>query len=216
MQSLHTLIYISYFSACIPLFLILSHFRKLKEPIIALLSILIFVAACSDLISYILIQRHKSSMPVVNIYFIAQFLLLSYIFSLLLSSRKLIYVITALYLIVYLLFILELEHVNNFQSGLRTIEDIVILTYCVLYYRQLMETLPAENIWQYSPFWITTAVFFYFGSNLFLFIMGNDVFKNLPIKNAMTVWGFHNVNNIVKNILVAVGIYYAGKKQEAL
>ncbi|HET9057304.1 MAG TPA: hypothetical protein VFN30_10720, partial [Chitinophagaceae bacterium] len=58
------------------------------------------------------------------------------------------------------------------------------------------------------------AVFLYFSFNLFLFIIANYVFKNFSNEIGMTVWGFHNINNIVKNILFAVGIYYAGKKLE--
>ncbi|HET9056058.1 MAG TPA: hypothetical protein VFN30_04340, partial [Chitinophagaceae bacterium] len=64
--------------------------------------------------------------------------------------------------------------------------------------------------------WITTAVFLYFSFNLFLFIMANYILKKFSAEIGMTVWGFHNINNIVKNILFAVGIYYAGKKQEGL
>ncbi|HET9058048.1 MAG TPA: hypothetical protein VFN30_14480 [Chitinophagaceae bacterium] len=181
------------------------------------LGLLLVISATADLINYILAKMHVPTIIVANSYFILQFLLLSYIFSLLLSNRKLIYNATALYSALYLFFfVMGFEHFNDFQSRLRAIEDVVLLIYCVLYYRQLLKTLPAENIWHYAPFWITTAALYYFGLNLLLFIITNYVFTNLPTDAAMTVWGFHNFNNIVKNILFAVGIYYAGKKQEGL
>ncbi|HET9056997.1 MAG TPA: hypothetical protein VFN30_09145 [Chitinophagaceae bacterium] len=216
MQTLHTLIYISYFSACIPLFLTLSDVKKLKEPIIALLNILIFVAACSDLISYILIQKHQSSILVTNIYFIAQLLLLNYIFTLLLPNKKFVYTGALLFVLFTFYISLNIQGFAEYQSWTRTTGGVILLTYSVLYYRQLLITLPAQNISQYAPFWINTAVSLYFSFNLFLFIIANYVFTNLPADAGMLVWGFHNVNNILKNILFAVGIYYAGKKQEGL
>ncbi|HET9056678.1 MAG TPA: hypothetical protein VFN30_07515 [Chitinophagaceae bacterium] len=210
---LYALVYTSISSALIPVSLFLI---KRKKGYVVTIFILAVISFLFDIINLFIVFNGYGGFYSFNTYFIFQFLLLSYSFAQLLSNRKLIYTATALYSVLYIFFILMFDRFNDFQSGLRTIEDVVLLTYCVLYYRQLMITLPAQKIWHYSPFWINTAVFLYFSFNLFLFIIANYVFTNLPADAGMLVWGFHNVNNIVKNILFAVGIYYAGKKQEAL
>ncbi|HET9056239.1 MAG TPA: hypothetical protein VFN30_05255 [Chitinophagaceae bacterium] len=205
---LYTLLYTSIFSALIPVGMFLI---KRSRGYIVTIFILALIAFSSDAINRIMVLNGYRGFHTYNTYFILQFLLLSYFFTQLLFNRKLIYIATVFYSVLYFFFILKFESFNDFQSGLRAIENIVLLIYCALYYRQLIATLPAQNIWQYAPFWINTAVFYYFSFNLFLFIIANYVFKNFSSEIGMMVWGFHNINNIIKNILFAVGIYYAGK-----
>ena len=52
----------------------------------------------------------------------------------------------------------------------------------------------------------------YFCLNLFLFLMGSYVLTKLDPETSALIWSSHNVNNIIKNILFAVGIYFYKKK----
>ncbi|MBK7885196.1 MAG: hypothetical protein IPJ81_16440 [Chitinophagaceae bacterium] len=77
---------------------------------------------------------------------------------------------------------------------------------------QLMHALPTVSVFRFYPFWINTAVFYYFGASFLLFISRNYIFKTQTVEFINMTWSFHNLNNIIKNILFAIGIYYAGVK----
>ena len=64
----------------------------------------------------------------------------------------------------------------------------------------------------YTFTWINTGVLVYFCLNLFLFILGNYVLTKLDPPVSMMIWSFHNVNNILKNIFFAIGIYFFKRK----
>jgi hypothetical protein len=54
--------------------------------------------------------------------------------------------------------------------------------------------------------WINSGILFYFSFNLFLFVMSSYVLTHLEQELTLIIWSFHNVNNIIKNILVGLGI----------
>ncbi|HET9056627.1 MAG TPA: hypothetical protein VFN30_07260, partial [Chitinophagaceae bacterium] len=112
--------YISIISVLIP---IISHFLyKSNNKIKWILFALVLISLLADIGNEILVRSGIRGYALINTYFILQFLLLSYIFSLLLSNRKLIYNATGLYSALYLLFfVLGFEHFNDFQSRLRAI-----------------------------------------------------------------------------------------------
>ncbi|HET9055302.1 MAG TPA: hypothetical protein VFN30_00500, partial [Chitinophagaceae bacterium] len=197
---LYALVYSSIFSTLIPIGLFLV--KKSKGFIVAIF-ILVVISFLFDMINLITVFSGYRGFYSFNTYFILQFLLLSYIFSLLLDNKKFVYTSVLLFVIFTFYVSLGVQGFAEYQSWTRTTGGIILLTYSVLYYRQLLITLPAQNISQYAPFWINSAVFLYFSFNLFLFIIANYVFKNFSNEIGMTVWGFHNINNIVKNILFA-------------
>ncbi len=60
--------------------------------------------------------------------------------------------------------------------------------------------------------WMNAGVLFYFAFNMYLFASTSYIFKQGFGDIAIMAWGFHNFNNIVKNVLFAVGIYSMGRK----
>ncbi|HET9057501.1 MAG TPA: hypothetical protein VFN30_11715 [Chitinophagaceae bacterium] len=207
MPGLKILIYVSIFSVFLPITFL---FRKSKMPENSLtkaLGLLLIISPITDLINYTLGKIEMPSLIVANLCFILQFLLLNYIFTLLLSNKKIVYTGALLFVIFTLYNFLRIQNFTEYQDWPYVTGSIMLLTYSLLYMWQLIIAPPAQNIWQFSPFWINTAVLWYFS----LFLMINYVFKNFSTEIAMVVWVFHNINNIVKNILLAVGIYYSGE-----
>lgn len=79
-----------------------------------------------------------------------------------------------------------------------------------MYFHSLLIKLRVINVMKYGLFWISTGTLYYYSFNLFSSIP-TMYFTNLSSEDAMVFWSFHDANNIVKNILFCVGIYYAGK-----
>src|SRR5260370_9647538 len=102
---------------------------------------------------------------------------------------------------------------NEYQSLLWLIGDLLILANATYYYNSMYMALPTNNIFRFAPAWITIGVFYYFSFNLFLFASANFVFKDETSEVGLVFWGFHNLNNIVKNCFFAIGIYFGGNEE---
>jgi hypothetical protein len=73
-----------------------------------------------------------------------------------------------------------------------------------------MRYLPTTKLWSLPMFWINSAVLIFFSGNLFLFALTHYLVHILN-DNLVVYWGFHNLLNIVKNILFAAGFYVSIK-----
>ncbi len=76
----------------------------------------------------------------------------------------------------------------------------------VVFFYRLMKDLPALEIQRLRMFWINTAILIYFSGNLFLFIF-NDYLVSVLKNNLEVYWSFHNLLNIAKNLLFAIGLW---------
>ena len=230
------LAYASFFSVIIPLlFLLWKGKHNFKSPVLRILGLLLFIAFFSDLASYVLGKMGRSNSAIDNIYTIAEFFLLSYIYSFIFRNRTLIYIGLVLFTGFFIVNIAFIQPFTEFQSWPRAIESIILGCYSILYYiqdlkikntkipitneisvqnlqesRKLYESIFNPATW--SGLWINSAVFFYFIANFSLFIMSDYVFKSESPEIGMLFWSFHNGINSIKNILFAVAIYQAGCK----
>jgi hypothetical protein len=99
------------------------------------------------------------------------------------------------------------QPITEYQSSVRVVGGVLMISFALMYFWQIYLYLPAENLVRFLKGWINIAVFCYFSFNVFLFACGNYIFQNESTVVAMAFWSFHNINNIIKNCLFAVGHY---------
>jgi hypothetical protein len=198
---------VSYFSIVVPVCFLFRRKHVLKFRQYQLLGILFLVSAAADVAGYILIRNQISNHAVNNLYFLVSFILLSLMYMHLLSGIKhAIYSLIAASLCLFVWDTFCIQSIAGVQSYLLTFCGVLSIGYSFIYYDHLLDTIPATDIMRFPFFWINTAVAYYFGLNLFLFIFSTYIFENLKDEEILAVWSFHNLNNIVKNILFAVGL----------
>jgi hypothetical protein len=177
--------------------------------------VLLFVSAFSDLFGYTIIKvGYKSNLPVGNIYILPQFFLISYIFSILLKKKQMVYITAVFYIVSWIFNTIFVQPLQEFQSWSSAIANIILICYSLWFYILMLEDLPTFSVFKFFPFWLNTAVFYYFGATFLIFLSTNYIIKTESEEFGMLFWVFHNVSNIIKNILFAIAIYYAGVKQE--
>ncbi len=203
--------YISAFSVLIPLSLFLKNIKSFNVYIGFLFGGVICVSALSDIISYIFISLGKSSTITINTFFSIQFFLFSFIYISFLKKKLLIYCSLFFYITFLIVNSLFIQPFYQFQSWSRLVESFFLISYTLIYYLKILKATPPVNSLRTFPTIFNTAVFFYFSLNLFLFIISNYIFTQMSHEDKIIAWSFHNINNFIKNILFAVGIYYAGK-----
>ncbi len=209
-----SLIYISMFSVLIPILFLLTKKKNFDIKILKILGLLLLASALSDLLSYIILKiGYKTNIPITNTFFIVQFLLLSILYISLLTKKKMIYISISIALIFFIINTIFFQPYIEMQSYFRGVVNIILILYSILYFFQLLNKMPmiTVSILKYYPFWINTAVFYYFGASFLIFFTITYIFKNQSVNFSVIIWSFHNLNNIIKNILFAVAIYFAGR-----
>jgi hypothetical protein len=201
-------------SVILPLLVYLSKFRYASRRV-HIIGVLVLVSGLCDLGGLILFQERQSTAILFNTYYALSFLLLSWFYYevLFIKSRRVVVLIgLAVYLQSFLLITIFVQGVFEYQTLMWIITGIIMIIYSIAYFIYSLSTLATANTLYYSPVWINTGVLIYFILNLFLFILSNYVLTKLDPQMGMLIWSFHNVNNILKNILFAIGISFFKKK----
>ncbi len=179
-----------------------------------LFGVLLMVSLIADVVGYILILNQISNHAVNNIYFLVSFAVLSLMYARLLPDvKQAIYSFIGVACCIFIWDTFCIQTITGVQSYVITFCAILSIGYALIYYDHLLNKRPALYIMQYPFFWINSAVIYYFGLNLFLFAFSNYIFENLKDEEVIAVWAFHNVNNIIKNILFAVGLSFIESKR---
>lgn len=205
---------VSSFSVLLPLFFFVLAIRKKNAPYpVKVLGAFLFISGLSDLASTILIEFKINPNFIISIYVILQFVLLSLIYRNVFtktSYKKISVIAIAVFLIFAAYNLFVIQGVTGFNSNSFTISSVVFIAYSIAFFYRLMVELPVPQVQQLFIFWFNSAVFIYFGFNLFIFISINSL---LPSQNDQLLfsWAFHNCINIVKNLMLTIGMCVAQK-----
>jgi hypothetical protein len=98
----------------------------------------------------------------------------------------------------------------NFQSLIFSIENIIIIPFCVLYFYEQINKPDTYFIYLSKSFWIILGIIIYMTGTLFVFIY----IDSLPPEEQDKYWVINLVFNTVKNILFAIGICIKKPKEQ--
>ena len=201
-------------SVIFPLIVYLARIKHAPRKV-HIIGLLVAASGISDLAGFVLFKEQQSTAVLFNIYYAISFLLLSWFYYdiLFIKSRRVVVLIgLAVYLQSFVLVTLFVQGFFEYQTLMWIITGVLMIVYSIAYFVYSLSILPSMNSMYYAPVWINTGVLIYFVLNLFLFILSNHVLTRLDSEMSMLIWSFHNVNNILKNILFAIGIFLYRKK----
>jgi hypothetical protein len=207
---------IAYFSVCSSLLPVVLWFRRKARPsLINFIGALSILSILSDTISYIVIYfGAANNNMVLNIFFYGQCVLLSLFYYLSgFSSKKHIILLTTAFVILCLSEILFGQSIESYQSHVHVIGSIILIGYSINCYRMMIRDIDYQSWTKHkSLFYINSAIFFYF-SYMAFFVLNDFLLAELNIQSPMVHWSLHNVSNIIKNVLFAVGIFYSKEEK---
>jgi hypothetical protein len=200
------------FSAILPLAFGLSRFHD-NLILVKLLCLLTAVSLLADLSSFILINNGLSPNYAGSSYELVEFYLLASIYHQAFKQPNLLRILISTGVVYGFFSILNLayiqrESINSYTIALKAI---FFITLSVVYFYRLIRDMPTLQIHHLPMFWINAAVLFYFAGNFFLFILSDYLIKVMK-NDLMVYWGFHNLVNITKNLLFAVGLWYSNRR----
>lgn len=204
----------SNFSVLVPLVFYLAKIRYASRQV-HIIGALLIVSGLCDLIGFILFNRQESTAVLFNTYYALLFLLLSWFYYEALSVktlRTMVWIGFAVYFLSFALVTVYVQSFHEYQSLMWLITAVFMIIYSIAYFFLSLSSIVNSDHLGYSLTWINVGIMIYFCLNLFLFVMGNYVLTQLEPEISALIWSSHNVNNIIKNILFALGISVLAKK----
>jgi hypothetical protein len=201
-------------SVVIPLVIYLTKIKYASKRV-HIIGALIFVSGICDLIGWIFFKNGQSTAMLFNAYYAMTFFLLSWFYYEVLfikSRRVVVFLGLAVYLQSFVLISIFVQGITEYQTLMWIITGIIMIVYSIAYFIYSLSIIPNTSTLYYTPIWINSGVLIYFILNLFLFILSNYVLTKLDPQMSLLIWSFHNVNNVLKNILFGIGIYFYKKK----
>ncbi len=203
----------SQFSVFMPLTIYLLRIRDVRRPTHSV-GMLVLVSGICDLVGFTLVGEKLSTAFVLNAFILFQFFLLSHYYygTLFRGKPDTVLGITmwqyATGFLIVTVFYDEFrgEHLN----ALWAISSAILILYSVLYFRKIIKHYQAPRIYTCGNFWINNAIFVYLSLSLWLFAIRSDVtIGQWSGDTYQTLWSFYRINNVLKNVMFALGIYYS-------
>jgi hypothetical protein len=94
------------------------------------------------------------------------------------------------------------DKIMSFPTISYTFLSVVLNILSLLYFYQLLNNKEFTHIEKQAMFWINSGVLFYFGINIFLFML----FVRIESHNGGDLWVIHDLTNIFANVLYSVAL----------
>jgi hypothetical protein len=198
--------YASIFSVAFPLILYILRVKRMSRSG-HLIGAIVVISALSDGISYIVGSAGMSTAMILNTYFVLSFILLCWFYSEIaqsVSDRRIVKTGLVIFILSYIVISIFIQSFSQFQTLMWTTGGAIAIIFSISYFISVFSAIRPMN--DFGLLWINSGILFYFSFNLFLFIMSSYVFTHLEPEVGIIVWSFHNVNNVIKNILIGLGI----------
>lgn len=202
-------------SLLIPLAMYLRRMRYASRQV-HIIGALIITSGICDLIGFFLFERRMSTVVLFNVYYAVLFFLLTWFYYEVLfvnTRRIMVWIGLAVYLQSFVLVTAYVQNFMQYQTLMWLITAVIMITYSIAYFFYSLSTITTSGYFGYSFIWINIGVMIYFCLSLFLFLMGHVVMTRLDPETSAMIWSSHNVNNILKNVLFAVGLYFYRRRE---
>jgi hypothetical protein len=198
--------YASIFSVAFPLILYLIRSKHLGRSG-HLMGAFIIVSALSDGIAYFVASSGNSNAIIFNVYFVTSFCLLSWFYHDVLQSqsgKKIVQWGLGIFILAEIVITIFIQPFTGFQTLMWSTGGAIGIVFSIAYFISVFSSVRPMN--DFGLLWMNSGILFYFSFNLFLFIMSSYVFTHFEPEVRIIFWSFHNVNNVIKNVLIGLGI----------
>lgn len=105
---------------------------------------------------------------------------------------------------IYILWFSEESWGSLFDSVPTTIESIIIISYCILFFFQEINKPATEYMYSKTDFWIVSALFLYMSGNFYIYMYAaNALLQEEFIKIYMIIHGiFYSIRNIIFTMIM--------------
>jgi drug/metabolite transporter (DMT)-like permease len=205
--------YLSNLSVLVPIFFYLKKIKVLPKEN-RIIGIFVFVSAFCDLIGFWLYYNRIQTGWVANFYYNASFVVLCFYYHHVVfrfKNRKYFYLGIIVFLISNVIINAQ-QSFNEYQGLMWIVIGMIIVMFGIIFNNYQVEKPPLFDKNLYSGLIFNGAVTLYFSFNFFAFLLLNYAATDFGPEVIRLTLAFNNVNNIIKNIVLAFGFYYTNRR----
>ncbi|ATL48861.1 hypothetical protein COR50_17755 [Chitinophaga caeni] len=160
------------------------------------------------------IFSNSNNLPILHVYTVVEFVLLSWFYALVLPSKTLkrvILILAGLFIIFGFVNALYLQSIYVFNSNTRPVAALLLIVYSLLY---LIASSPLEHQLRWSEIpanWANAGILIYFSAALSQFAFSNLVEAKAPHEVVLLIWNLHGTFVILMYILISISFYKCKK-----
>jgi hypothetical protein len=201
--------------SCLPVFasaaLAILRYKSLARELKVFTYFLVLSAAV-QLVSVLLWWFNQNNMPALHFYVATGFVCLAWFYHTVLGDfidRRIIPVVTVLFLVFTILNTLLWQNVSIFDSNALTVEAVIVIIFSFSAFMLSMnesmkdEDLPAMK----SINWINSGLFIYYTSSMLIFYFGESITRFFPVALGRYTWVLHSVFSVVMYCCFFVGLW---------
>ncbi len=171
---------------------------------------LIFYYCCislvSELVTHALLRQRIVNMPIINLFIVIEFFLLTYFYKRLFISASIDILHKALWGIGGFIVLMEFitRDFHQYYSFFSLFSNLVLVLYAVFFFRSILIQQPVDIITDYYLFWFNSACFIYFSCTSIIFCL-----QNLPgsyINTHQIIIFTHILFNYIFYLLLTIGL----------
>jgi len=142
------------------------------------------------------------------IYLFLEFSALSYFFFKLRINRRLSWMYSALFLLLYIALTVFHDNDNDLllEGYLSTFSFITFLSFVALWFRDLFKKLSHPNLLDNNLFFFIVGIMVYFVGTIFLFLLSDVIFNNQN-KSFSSFWMLNVLFSFIFRILIIIGLW---------
>lgn len=202
---------------CINVAFCIFHRKKLNVPFQRLCYFLIW-NLLTEILANIFMNLGYNNLPLLHIYTLGEFLLLSYFFKSLLNKPVFLRTAFWYFVIIGSFFIiinsLFFQSIFGFNTFAKTFVQISIIGYAILYFYNLVENSLFSIAVSKSLRLINSAILVYYSGSLFIFMCSNVYLKDMQIY--VPFWTFNAFLNFIFQLLILIGLWKVFFKKKTL
>ncbi|REE05864.1 hypothetical protein [Marinoscillum furvescens] len=204
---LYLLIYGSNLSPLPAILIGIKRFVRSELPTVSkIIWLLVIVSFVSDISSLVMAIHFGHNYLIINAYSIVELIFVGVIISEIVANR--FYIVLYSILAILFIFINAVSGFNDYHGSFLAVTALISILICFLTLKFYYQNETDIFIESFSGFWYVIGLLTYFSGALFTFILSEDILSQEEIVIEYS-WAFHNIANILKNILFAIGLWKA-------
>lgn len=167
------------------------------------------IACITEITSYITRSRGINNMPLLHIYTVIEFVIISWFYHLLFKrifSFSPLPLIAVLFVIGSIINSLWIQEILSFNSYIRGIEAVLIILYALIILYVFFFQPDAKKTVDDPVFWINAGILIYFSGATTLFILSNYILP-LGYQFNKNIWGVHALLSIIMYLSITTGLW---------
>ena len=197
-------------SVLVPLLIGISTNRR-RDSYVKILIIGLLISAFTDYINLLFFRRnHLPTAILFHIYTVLEFCVLALLYKQLFHKERIKKSINIIILLFFVFKILDITFFTSIQESdtlAMTLESVVMITFGILYFDQVLREMVIPNLEKYPVFWINSGILIYFSGSLFLFLFSDFIFSFSNQISYWIFWSIHSLLTITKYTLFSIGLW---------